>query len=153
MSEPEHVSAGDFDFSRAPMFRKTATLLVENVRIAEGTELVTTRQPNKCGSEFVETTSTAEQGDRIVTRAKNDRYVIKADEFPQLWEIDPNNPTRYRSNNFGKAIRVDRDVTIDTPWGEKQHIKAGGVIFQSGVTGTVYGNQKETFEADFARQG
>jgi hypothetical protein len=152
MGGPEHVSAGDFDFSRAPMFVKIATLPVENFRIAEQRERVTTRQPNKGGGEFVETTGIAEQGDWIVTRAKNDQYVIKADLFPLLWEIDPNNRNRYRSKNFGKAIRVNKDVTIDAPWDAKQHIKAGGVIFLSFATGVVYGNQKETFEADFARQ-
>jgi ADP-ribose pyrophosphatase YjhB (NUDIX family) len=146
------MSAADFDFSRAPMFRKTATLPVENFRIAEQKVHVTTRQPKKGGGEFFETTSTAEPGDWIVTRAGDDQYTVRADLFSQLWEIDPNNPNRYRSKNFGKAIRVDQDVTIDAPWGEKQQIKAGGVLFQSGVTGAVYGNQKETFEADYVRQ-
>jgi hypothetical protein len=151
VSKPQRVSVGNFDFSRAPVFLKTATLAVENFRVAERRELVITRQPDE-GGEFVETGSTAEPGDWIVTRSENDEYTIKADLFSQLWEIDPDNPERYRAKNFGKAIRVHQDVTIDAPWGERQHIKAGGVVFQSGATDAVYGNQKKTFEADFARQ-
>jgi hypothetical protein len=152
MSEPRHVAANDFDFEHAPLFRKTATLSTENVRIAEKREVITTRHPKRGGGEFVETTNTAEPGHYIVTRLKHDQQIIPPDQFAILYEIDPINSARYISKNWGRAIRVDQDVSFMAQSGRQQHIMAGGVIFQSGPTGEIYGNQKETFEADFARQ-
>lgn len=146
---PKEVSASDFDFSKAKTYRKTATLSADQIKTAVGGESVVTRQPSKDGGSFVETTNTAKPGDRIVTRSPGDSYVIPGEKFSKLYEPHPDQPGVYRSTNVGKAIRVNRDVSIKAPWGEVQNIKKGGVIFKSETTGDVYGNQKETFNADF----
>lgn len=143
----KQVTAADFDFSKAKVYRKTATLSADQIAVAKGGESVVTRQKDKAGS-YVETTNVAKPGDRIITRSPGDSYVVAGDKFAKLYEPHPEQPGVFRSNNVGKAVRVTRNVEIMAPWGEKQLIKKGGVIFQS-MTGEVYGNAKETFNADF----
>lgn len=153
---PKMVTADDFDFSKAPRYRKTATIRADQVQVAKGGEEVITRQPNKDGKgSFVETKNVAKPGDRIVTRSPGDSYVISSEKFPKLYEADPNNPGVYRSANSGRAVRVKQDVQIKVKWStgqeEIQTIKKGGVIFKSDIDGSVYGNQKHTFDTDFQR--
>jgi hypothetical protein len=151
MTEPRRVSASDFNFDEAPAFRKIATMPKANVVVALGGEEISTMQSGPDGKSYVETKNVANAGDYIATRAEGDRQIILAAKFPKLYEIDPNNPDQYRSKNFGNAVRVEQDVVITAPWGEDQTIKAGGIIFKS-ATGEVYGNQKHSFEGDFARE-
>lgn len=147
----KHVQPRDFDFTQAKHYRKTAVLPKANIFIAQGGEEVTTTQPSKDGTgTFTETKSVAENGDFIVTRTAEDKYVIRKAKFPHLYEEDPENPTQYRAMNHGHAIQVHYDFSIDAPWGETQYIKAGGYIFHSVATNQVYGNQQDSFEADFA---
>lgn len=145
------VTADDFDFTGAPLFRKTATIPVANVVFAKGGEKVVTLQSGAAG-EFTETTNIARPGDAIVTRGPGDSYVPK--KFSNNFEINPANSSEYRSKNFGRAIFQDEDFVITAPWGEDQRIMAGGVIFQSlaGAAPEVYGNQGDSFEADYARE-
>jgi hypothetical protein len=145
------VTANDFDFTDAPLFRKTATIPVANVAFAKGGEKVVTLQSESSG-QFVESTNIAQPGDAIVTRSAGDSYIPK--KFSNNFEINPGNPAEYRSKNFGRAIFQDEDFIIAAPWGEDQTIKAGGVVFQSlaGASPEVYGNQAASFEADYARE-
>jgi hypothetical protein len=122
------VTANDFDFTDAPLFRKTATIPVANVAFAKGGEKVVTLQSESAG-QFVESTNIAQPGDAIVTRSAGDSYIPK--KFSNNFEINPGNPAEYRSKNFGRAIFQDEDFIIAAPWGEDQTIKAGGVVFQS----------------------
>lgn len=147
--QPRTVTAADFDFSKAPQYRKTARLAESQIAVAKGGEEIVTRQPDGKGGSFVETKRTAKAGDRIVTRTPGDSYVISSDKWDKLYEKDPAKPGEYRSRNTGRAVRVKEDVQIKAPWGEMQTIKKGGVIFKSDVDGSVYGNQKDTFGADF----
>ena len=147
------VTAADFDFSNAPKFRKTATLDAANVVVAKGGEEVVTLQPDGKGGEFVETTKTAKPNDKIVHREANDRYIIDSAKFDKLYEINPENPDTYRSTNTGRAILMEEDIVILASWGEDQNIAAGGILFKSDANGEVYGNQKHSFEGDFAREG
>ena len=150
--EVKLLKVEDYDFTNAPLFRKTATVSVEAVQIAQEQQEVITLQTGANG-DFVETKNTAQAGDYIVTRSPGDSYVITAAKFPKLYEINPDNPTEYRSKNVGKAIQISHDFAIDASWGERQNIKAGGVLFLSFGDTNPYGNQKTTFEADFGRQG
>jgi hypothetical protein len=152
MTTYKHVQPNDFDFANAPAFRKVETVPVENVIFASGGEKVITRQRAKNGTEFVETENRANAGDAIVTRTPVDTYVISAKAFANYLEIDPANPGRYRSKNFGRAVQVLEDCVIAAPWKEDQYIEAGGVIYRNGVSNEVYGNQQHSFEGDFARE-
>ncbi len=145
------VTAGDFDFTGAPLFRKTATIPVANVMFAKGGEKVVTFQSGASG-QFVESTNVAQPGDAVVTRSPGNSYIPK--KFSNNFEINPANPAEYRSKNFGRAIFQDEDFIIAAPWGEDQTIMAGGVVFQSlaGEEPEVYGNQAASFEADYARE-
>ncbi len=145
------VTANDFDFTSAPLFRKCATIPVANVVFAKGGEKVVTLQSGAAG-QFAETINIAQLGDAIVTRSAGDSYIPK--KFSNNFEINPANSDEYRSKNFGCAIFQDEDFVIMAPWGEDQTIAAGGVIFQSlaGDTPEVYGNQGRSFEADYARE-
>jgi hypothetical protein len=145
------VTADDFDFTDAPLFRKTATIPVANVVIAKGGEKVVTLQSGAAG-QFVETINVAQAGDAIVIRGAGDSYIPK--KFANNFEINPGDAGEYRSKNFGRAIFQDEDFIIAAPWGEDQSIVAGGVIFQSlaGEAPEVYGNQGVSFEADYSRE-
>ena len=153
MSDFKRVTATDFSFDDAPLFRKTASLSKSNVVVAKGGENITTLQPDGKGGEYVETTKTAKPDDRIVTRTANDVYIIDAAKFPKLYEEDPENPEKFRSTNVGRAVLMEQDIVIAAPWGDDQQIKAGGILFRSEANKEVYGNQKHSFEGDFARQG
>lgn len=154
MTEPKRVTGDDFDFDSAPLFRKIATLPVDNVVFAEGGEEIATYQTDaNTGERYVETTKTAQAGDAIVTRDEDDVYIIDADKFKKLYEKDPENPDQYRSTNTGRAVLMEEDIVIHASWGEDQNIKAGGVLFRSEAADSVYGNQKHSFEGDFGRVG
>ena len=152
MSEYKRVAASNFEFENAPAFRKVETVPLANVVFAVGGETVVTRQKAKDGTEFTETTSNAKAGDAIVTRSPGDSYAVPTIKFEKNFEIDPTNPTQYRSKNFGRGVQVTEDTVIAAPWGEDQNIKAGGVIFQNRASNEVYGNQQHSFEGDFARE-
>lgn len=153
MSDYKRVVADDYNFDEAPIFRKTASMPKTNVVVAQGGEEITTLQKGDDDKDFVETTKTAQAGDRIVTRDANDVYIIDGEKFPKLYEEDPDNPDQFRSTNVGRAILMEENIVIAAPWGEDQQIKAGGVLFRSNASPDVYGNQKHSFEGDFAREG
>jgi hypothetical protein len=124
--EYEPRSAEQFDFSRAPLFRKSATLKKASVEWAtERTDVVT----NIGGIE--ETKNIAQPGDAIVTGPAGERYVVAGRKFSQLYEETPADPTRYVSKNVVRAIQLARDTEIVAPWGEKQRVKAKGYVVQS----------------------
>ncbi len=152
MSDYMRVQSSNFDFENAPAFRKVETVPIVNVVFAVGNETVVTRQKAKDGSEFLETTSITRAGDAIVTRTPGDSYAVPTVKFEKNFEIDPTNPSQYRSKNFGRAVQVTKDIVIAAPWGEDQNIKASGVIFQNRASNEVYGNQQHSFEGDFARE-
>ena len=118
---------------------------------AKGGEVVSTRQKKQGGEEFEETTATAKTGDAIVTRSPGDSYVVPAAKFGLNFEINPNNTSQYRSKNFGRAIQIPYDFKVAAPWGD-QDIVAGGVIWQNRASSEIYGNQRHSFEGDFARE-
>lgn len=153
MTDYKRVTGQDFNFDEAPLFRKTASLSKANVAVAEGGEKIVTLQPDGKGGNFVETTKEAKAGDRIVTRSADDVYIIDSAKFPKLYEEDPENPENFRSTNVGRAVLMEEDVVIAASWGEDQQIKAGGILFRSEASPDVYGNQKHSFEGDFARVG
>jgi hypothetical protein len=153
MTEYTRVNPENYDFDSAPVFRKTAALPIDNVVIAQGGEEIKTMQPDGNGGQFVETVKTANEGDAIVKRDADDVYIIDAAKFPKLYEVNPENPDQYRSTNVGRAILMEQDIVITAPWGEDQQIKSGGILFRSNASPDVYGNQKHSFEGDFAREG
>ncbi|MCB1466080.1 MAG: hypothetical protein KDK08_02750 [Rhizobiaceae bacterium] len=146
----EKVDTGSVTFDGAPRFQKLAELSIEAVVIADGGEEIVTQQKSSDGSTFIETTKTARPGDAIVSRDENDVYIIDKDKFTKLYKIHPDGE-RYVSTNTGRAVFLTEDTVIDAPWGEQQHIKAGGVLFKSDIGGDVYGNQAHSFNEDFGR--
>lgn len=145
-----HIDTKLVNFSNAPRFQKLAELSVESVVVAEGGEEIVTKQKSGDGSTFIETTKVAKAGDAIVSRDENDVYIIDREKFADLYRIHPEGE-KYVSTNTGRALFLTEDTVIDAPWGEKQHIKAGGVLFKSDVAGDVYGNQAHSFNEDFGR--
>jgi hypothetical protein len=153
MSEHTRINPDDYNLDEAPKFRKVASMPVANTVRAEGGEKVTTKHTIE-GQEVTEVEENiAAAGDMIVERSPGDKYIIEADKFEANYEIDPENPDQYRSKNHGRAVMVEHDFTIEAPWGGDQNIKAGGIIWRNEDTGETYGNQKYSFEGDFAREG
>lgn len=142
------LAVASINFSDAPRFRKIASLPVGNVVFALGGEEIATRQRGQDGTSFVETLRKAKLGDAIVSRTKDDVYVVDRKTFFELYERVGQ---LYESKNSGVAKFVTEDIKIVPPWGGSQTIIAGGVIFRSDKTGEIYGNQASSFEQDFAR--
>lgn len=146
MPQFRKVTAGDVDFSAAPIFRKTATLKKADVVIAEREQEVETTLDGA-----TETRNTARAGDRIVTGTKGERYVIKADRFGQLYEEDPHDASRYLSRNRVRALQLQEAAEIVAPWGETQRVPAGGYVVQTlDNPQDVYLVSAEVFERTYA---
>lgn len=126
MQQFRKVTAGDFDFSEAPIFRKTAMLRKADVTTADREQEVETTIDGA-----TETRNVARPGDRIVTGTQGERYVIRADRFDQLYEEDPHDASRYISLNRVRALQVPEAVEIMAPWGELQRTPAGGYVVQA----------------------
>jgi hypothetical protein len=140
------VTASNFDFSSAKVYRKTAKLDKSNIEISDGIQVISTIVNGK-----EETRNVADNGDYIITGFSHERYVIKASKFPKLYEEDPEEPDQYRSRNVVRAIQLTEAVEIEAPWGEIQRADAGGRICQSVADETdVYLIEKQVFENTYA---
>lgn len=148
VSRTQLLAIDSIDFSEAPRFRKIASLPARGVAFASGGEDIVTRQTKHDGTSFVETIRRAKHGDAIVSRTKDDVYVVDRKTFCELYERVGE---LYISKSSGVAKLVTIDVEIEPPWGGSQVVMAGGVIFRSDQTGEIYGNQACSFEQDFAR--
>jgi len=115
----------DFDFSRAPTFRKTATLDGASIEWATGAQPVVTVIRG-----VEETRNLAKPGDAIVTGAAGERYVIDARRFAQLYRRDPSDGSRYVSTSVVRALRLTEATELLAPWGEAQRVEAGGFAVQ-----------------------
>jgi len=136
----------EFDFSRAKVFRKRAPLAKANVEVAARRQSVVTTVDG-----LEETRSVAEPGDRIVTGARGERYVIKAQKFDALYEEDAADPSRYRSKTLVRALPLKEDTELRAPWDEWQRAKKGGFVVQRiGAPDDVYLIAESVFKATYA---
>lgn len=139
--------ASSFDFSNADTYRKTATLDKSNVETATQTQQVETVINGK-----VETMNTANEGDKIITGPKGERYVIRKEKFDSLYGQDPNNPNGYISKQVIKAQTLTEDTEITAPWGEKQRAPKGSMVAQSVANPKdVYLIEEGAFKATYTR--
>lgn len=135
------------DFNAAAAYRKKATILKANVRIATDVEKIDTIVEGK-----LERSGSTEAGDYVITGGKGEEYIIKAAKFPTLYEENPANPAEYRSKNFGLAIVASDELSITRTDGTTVNAKAGDVLFQSKVTNTVNVIDKEIFAKDYRQE-
>ena len=147
--EYQRRSAEQFDFSAAPLFRKSATLKKSSVeRATAAREVVTTI----AGAE--ETKNIAKPGDAIVTGPGGERYVIAGEKFADLYDDDPADPTRFVSKNRVRAIELVQNTEMVAPWGETQRAKSGGYVVQSAASpGDVYLVEGAAFQETYAPVG
>jgi len=146
MHEFHFVTAADFDFRMATLYRKIRSLPKANIKISDRTKTIVTRLKGK-----EETRNTARTGDYIITGTMGERYVIARNRFPELYELDPENPDCYRSKLSIRAIRLTKPVEIIAPWGKKQRTGRGGYICQVvGHLSDVYLVEKTEFESSYA---
>jgi hypothetical protein len=115
----------EFDFSQAPVFRKTAALKMSAVEWAAAEQEVVTLIG---GAE--ETRNKAKPGDAIVTGEAGERYVIDRKRFDELYRPDPRDGSRYVSTNVVRAIWLAEATELLAPWGEMQRVEAGGFVVQ-----------------------
>lgn len=109
-----------------------------------------------------ETVADAQPGDWIATNFGADQlplrdvgghlnvYVIAADRFPELYQLDGGLTPYggiYRSRAIVRALYLSGGFEILAPWGEMQHADVGYLI-NNGLE--VYGNAKETFEKTYS---
>lgn len=148
MADFVYREALSFDFSNAPIYRKTATLDKSKVEVATKTQEVTTIIDGK-----VETTNTANAGDRIITGPKNERYVIRQEKFGGLYEEDPGNPSRYISKQIIRVVPLTEDTEITPPWGGTQRAAKGSVAAQSvSNPKDIYLIDEGAFKATYAQE-
>jgi len=135
---------GDFDFSKADIYRKTATLRKSQVKVAKKRQDVVTTLKG-----IEETRNVARIGDRIVTGLAGERYVIKARDFDKLYEL-AGRPALYRSKSRVRALKLLENTEIVAPWGEKQRALKGGVVVQRvGRPADVYLIEKRAFAKSY----
>ena len=142
-------AAADFDFSAAPLFRKTAALKRSSVEwAAEAQEVVTVIG----GVE--ETRNRAKPGDAIVTGDQGERYVVDRARFAEVYRPDPNDDSRYVSTKLVRAIALAEPTELVAPWGELQRVEAGGfVVCPLDRPDEVYLIERETFAASYSPVG
>ena len=146
MAEFTYRESTSFDFSNAPVYRKSATLDKSQVETATAKQDVVTTINGK-----EETRNTAEAGDKIITGVKGERYVIKQAKFGGLYEEDPSNSSRYISTNVIRAIPLEEPTELTAPWGEKQRAKKGSFVAQRvDEPADVYLIEKSAFEMTYA---
>ena len=142
------VTPADFDFALAGWYRKVKKLSFADVRQADHAEEIITHN-----SGGVETRNMAQPGDYIL-RGSSDRYggqgyIVTADRFAEIYEIDPDLLDHYRNKEVRRALLVLDDVSFVSPWGVEQHINAGGVVVEAGPY--IYGVDKFSFIKNYAR--
>ena len=146
MAEFTYREASSFDFSNAPIYRKTATLDKAQVETAAARQEVVTVINGK-----EETRNTAEVGDKIITGVKGERYVIPKPKFGDLYEEDSGNPSRYISKNVILALPLVENTELTAPWGERQRATKGGFVAQRvGSATDVYLIEEGAFKATYS---
>lgn len=134
-----------FDFSQAPVYRKTATLLKSNVEIVTGTQEIYTVINGR-----LETKNTAQTGDRIITGVKGERYILNAENFAATYEEDLADPSRYLSKNFIYALQPEDNIELIAPWGERQRTVRGGYVAQRlGNLNDIYLIEEDAFHRTY----
>lgn len=150
MAAPKYHTrtASEFDFSAAPVFRKTAMVRKSEVRRAEAEEAVSTMIN---GAE--ETRNTARPGDYIVTGGQGERWVITAAKFGDLYEEDRSDPSRYISKNRVRALKVNENTEMKAPWGETQRVLKGGYVVQRvDKLDDIYLIEKQSFKDSYKKE-
>lgn len=136
--------ASAFDFSKAPVYRKTAVLKKSQVKIAAKKQDVVTMIN---GQE--ETRNLARAGDVIVTGVKGERYVMKPAHFRALYEEEK--PGRWRAKTKVRALTLVENTELLAPWGERQRTRKGGVVVQRvGKPRDVYLIEAKAFAETYA---
>jgi hypothetical protein len=142
------VTGRDFDFTAAPIYRKTATLRADRVEISRTPQPIVTRI-----GKLEETRNIAQKGDRIITGAQGERWVIKAKDFPKLYGRDPKKPGQFVSKSRVRAVKLNEGVELTAPWGEKQRAKKGGYVVQRvGAPRHVYLIEELAFKKTYRRE-
>lgn len=142
------VTARDFDFAAAPIYRKSAWLRADQIEVAKARQPVITRIGG-----IEETRNIARKGDRIVTGPRGERWVIKAGDFAKLYKRDTGRPDRLLSKSRVHAIKLKEGVELVAPWGEKQRARAGGYVVQRvGSRRDVYLIEEIAFKRTYRRE-
>ena len=140
----KQVDTKELDFSEAPNFKKTAQIAKGNVEFAqEEQEVITTIGDHE------ETRNIASVGDAIVTGDQGERYVIKADKFEKLYEVDKKDPELYSSKGVVQGVVLEEDIEFEAPWGETMRMHAGDTMVKNGED--IYGIEKQAFESTYGR--
>lgn len=133
-----------YDFSKAPLYRKTVKLRekdIERATIAQDVPVILDGKR--------ESMQHAELGDYIITGVLGERFVVKQHEFTDFYEPDPKEAEIYRSKPVRRALRLVEDTAIPVSWGE-QKMEKGSLVVQD-VDGSIYGIQKEAFRKSYGR--
>lgn len=137
-SAPRHITLDDFDMSRAKQAVKVAK--VQATLLAEDTEIITQMKDG-----HIETKNFASAGDIVLTNPDGEQYAIKPEKFAERygeWRGDGEYTPQAAPITY---MTIDEDVTLDASWGEKMHIKAGGVIVLESSGDGIYGIQPDAF--------
>ncbi len=141
------ADARDFDFSKAAIYRKTATLKTAQVETARKRQRIVTRINGT-----KETSNTAKPGDKIVTGPFGERYIIGASKFRQLYARDRAHD-RYVSKARVQALKLKQNIEMVAPWGEKQRaLKGGYVVRRVGKARDVYLIEEAAFKKTYKRE-
>src|SRR5690606_9211477 len=117
------------------LYRKTAVVTAEQ---HQGD------QPRKVTTSQDGTQAVAEKGDWIIHNpGDKDPYVFEAGKgtveernkhFQEKYEALPDQPGRFQSKGVIRAIILDKNICIDTDWGDRMFCKKGGYLSNGGYT-------------------
>jgi hypothetical protein len=132
----------DFDFDNAALYCKIEPLENTRVRCADKIETIITYHAHG-----IETQNIAQIGDYIIKGSRyGGSYIIRQHDFDTLY-IERNG--QYHARACRKAIMTIQDCSIMTPWDDVQHVRAGGMIIESG--NNVYGVDRFSFIQNYGR--
>jgi hypothetical protein len=99
----------------APLYEKTATVKAREA--VEGEVIKTVLEDGT-----VETTNTANAGDKVITNPGGEEYIIGGDKFKSRYQ-DTDEPGVYKAKGMARAINnpTGEEISVVAPWGEVQY--------------------------------
>ncbi len=97
------------------------------------------------------TKNTASPGDWIVNNPGERPYIVRARDFPKLYQAKEEEPGAFVSiGKPVKAVQPAEDIVFIAPWGELQAVQKGGSIIQ-GVDGGRYGIDQQSLKNTYMK--
>lgn len=133
------LSSEEFDklFENAPQYRKNAEVKARQI-VGNVTEKVETA--------LDATSSTATEGDWVVTNPGGEEYTVANDTFEGAYSAKEGEDGVFIALGVPvRVVKVDENVVFTAPWGSDQGVLAGGYVVERTDNGERYGIDEQAF--------